>query len=128
LYVNNKICYFKHGKQITARHDVRDLYTNGILGESQFFYRLEMQASIHQINQLKVAPWENIFKQVLIANFLANGQQNISIEIENEKKNKIYCLHSITIQVTTVFLKTCQGQKILLLERHDPVFYPAARD
>jgi len=44
LHVNNMTCFFKHGKQITARYNVSDLYTNGILDLGQFFQRLEMQA------------------------------------------------------------------------------------
>jgi len=64
LHVNNMTCFFKHGKQITARYNVSDLFTNGILDLGQFFQRLEMQAVIYKISQLKVAPWENIFEQV----------------------------------------------------------------
>jgi len=59
-------CFFKHGKQITAKYNVSDLFTNGILDLGQFFQRLEMQAGIYKISQLKVAPWENIFEQVSI--------------------------------------------------------------
>jgi len=46
--------FFKHGKQITARYNVSDLFTNGIHDLGQFFQRLEMQASICKISQLKV--------------------------------------------------------------------------
>jgi len=39
--------FFKHGKQITARYNVSDLFTNGILDLGQFFQRLEKQACIY---------------------------------------------------------------------------------
>jgi len=52
------LCLFKHGRKITARYDVSDLYTNRILDLGQFFQRLEMQAGINKISQLKMAPWE----------------------------------------------------------------------
>jgi len=35
LHVNNNLCFFKHGKKITARYDVGDLYTNGTLDLGQ---------------------------------------------------------------------------------------------
>jgi len=50
------------------RQDVSDLYTNGVFDLGQFFQRLEIQAGIHKISHLKVAPWENIFDQVSIDN------------------------------------------------------------
>jgi len=46
LHVKDMLCLFKHGRKITARYDVSDLYTNGILDLGQFFKRLEMQAGI----------------------------------------------------------------------------------
>jgi len=74
LHVNNMTCFFKHGKQITTRYNVSDLFTNGILDLGQFFQGLEMQASIYKISQLKVAPWENIFEQVSIDDLKKNGK------------------------------------------------------
>jgi len=64
LHVNNMTCFFKHGKQITARYNVSDLFTNGILDLGQIFQRLKMQAGIYKISQLKVAPREKIFEKV----------------------------------------------------------------
>jgi len=69
------ICFFKHGKKIIARYDVSDLYTNGILDLGNFFQRLEMQAGINEISQLKVASWENIFEHVSIDNFKIMGNK-----------------------------------------------------
>jgi len=42
------------------------LYTNGTLGLGQFFQRLELQAGKQKINQLKVAPGDNIFENISI--------------------------------------------------------------
>jgi len=79
LHVNNNLCFFKHGRKITARYDVGDLYTNGSCNLGQFFQRLELQAGKQKIAQLKVAPWENIFENISIDKFKKNGQQNIKI-------------------------------------------------
>jgi len=67
MHVNNKRL-FKHGKKITARYDVSDTYTNGTLDLGEFFQGLEKQAGTNKIFKLKVAPWRNIFEQVLIDN------------------------------------------------------------
>jgi len=56
LHVKHMLCLFKHGRKITARYDVSDLYTNGILDLGQFFQRLEMKAGINKISQLKMVP------------------------------------------------------------------------
>jgi len=69
LHVKDMLCLFKHSRKITARYDVSDLYTNRILDLGQFFQRLEMQAGINKIRQLKMAPRENIFEPVSIDNF-----------------------------------------------------------
>jgi len=69
------ICFFKHGKKIIARYDVSDLYTIGILDLGHFFQRLEMQAGINEISQLKVAPSENIFEHVSIDNLKIMGNK-----------------------------------------------------
>jgi len=69
LHGKDMLCLFKHDRKITARYDVSDLYTNGIIDLGQFFQRLEMQAGINKISQLKMAPWENIFEHVSIDNF-----------------------------------------------------------
>jgi len=50
------LCLFKHEKKITARYDLRDLYTNGTLDLVQFFQRLEKQAGTNNICNLKAAP------------------------------------------------------------------------
>jgi len=75
LQIKNTLCLFKQGKKITARYDVSDLYTNGVIDLDQFFQRLEMQAGIHKISQLKVAPWENIFEHTSIDNFKLMGNK-----------------------------------------------------
>jgi len=56
LHANNILCLFKHEKKITARYDLRDLYTNGTLDLVQFFQRLEKQAGTNNICNLKAAP------------------------------------------------------------------------
>jgi len=48
------MCLLKHGKKITARYDVSDLYTKGTTDLGQFFQRIEKQAGIHKVSQLKV--------------------------------------------------------------------------
>jgi len=40
LHVKDILCLFKHGRNITAKYDVSDLYFNGILDLGQFFQRL----------------------------------------------------------------------------------------
>jgi len=75
LHIKNMLCFFKHGKKIIARYDVSDLYTNGILDLGHFFQRLEMQAGINEISQLKVAPSENIFEHVSIDNLKIMGNK-----------------------------------------------------
>jgi len=54
LHVKDMLCLFKRGRKLTARYDVSDLYTNRILDLDEFFQRLEMQAGINKINQLKM--------------------------------------------------------------------------
>jgi len=61
--------FFQTWKEITARYDVGDLYTNGSLDLGQFFQGLELQAGKHKITQLKVARWENIFENISIDKF-----------------------------------------------------------
>lgn len=54
LHVKHTLYLFKHGRKITARYDVSDLYTIGTLDLGQFSQRLDMQAGINQIRQLKM--------------------------------------------------------------------------
>ena len=77
LHLKQMICYFKHGNKIIARFDVSDLYTNGLLDLGQYFQRLEMQAGIHEISQLKVAPWESIFEFTSIDIFKKMGNKEL---------------------------------------------------
>jgi len=56
LRITESICLLKRGNKVIARIDVDDLYTNGIFNLGQFFHRLEMQAVILKISQLKLAP------------------------------------------------------------------------
>jgi len=46
------LCLFKVGRKITARYDVNDLYTNGILDLGLFFPMLETQAGMDTIGPL----------------------------------------------------------------------------
>jgi len=110
LHVNNNICFFKHGKKITARYDVGDLYTNGSLDLGQFFQRLELQAGKQKITQLKVAPWENIFENISIDKFKKMGNKILKslrvallnpvtlITTNNEKEAILSTLHDDPIQ------------------------------
>ena len=70
-------CILKHGNKVVARIDVSDLYSNGILDLGQFFQRLERQAGIFKISQLKVAPSEKIFESVSIDTFKKMGNENL---------------------------------------------------
>jgi len=110
LHVENMLCLFEHGRKISARYDVIDLYTNGILDLGQFFLRLEMQAGINKIGQLKMAPWENIFEHVSIDNFKQMGNQILNtlrvalhnpvtlIEKQDEKEAILSKFHDDPIQ------------------------------
>jgi len=53
------------------------LYTNGNLDLDQFFQWLEKQAGIHKINQVKMAPWENIFDNISPDTFKNRGNKKI---------------------------------------------------
>jgi len=53
--LGNKTIQTIHLRQIMARYDVSDLYTNGTLDLSQFFQRLEMQAGIIKISLGKIS-------------------------------------------------------------------------
>jgi len=98
LHVNNITCFFKHGKQITARYNVSDLFTNGILNIGQFFQRLKMQAGIYKISQLKVAPWENIFEQVSIDDFKKILNPVTVIYNDKEKEAILSTFHNGPVQ------------------------------
>jgi len=79
LLIKNQICFLKHGRKIIARIDVSDLYTNESLDLGQFFQRLEMQAGILKISQLKVAPSEKIFELISIESFKNMGNKMLNI-------------------------------------------------
>ena len=68
-------CLFKHGNKIIVRIEISDLYTNGILDLGQFFQRLEKEAGILKIKQLKVAPSKKIFESVSIDYFKTMGNK-----------------------------------------------------
>ena len=51
------------------------VYTNEILDLGQFFQRLEKEAGISKINQLKVTPSEKIFESVSIDSFKNMGSK-----------------------------------------------------
>lgn len=110
LQLNDSICLFKHGKKIIARYDVGDLYTNGILDLDQFLQRLELQAGIYDISQIKMAPWKKIFEHVSIDKFKNMGNKilkNLKVallnpvtQINNEKEKEaiLSTLHDDPIQ------------------------------
>ena len=75
LRITESKCLFKHGNKIIARIEISDLYTNGILDLGQFFQRLEKEAGILKIKQLKVAPSEKIFESVSIDYFKNMGNK-----------------------------------------------------
>jgi len=66
LRITDSLCLLKHGKQVIARIDVNDMYTNGLLDLGQFFQRLEKETVIFNISKLKVAPSEKIFDTISI--------------------------------------------------------------
>jgi len=106
LLVNNKMCLFMHGKKITARYD---LYTNGTIDLGQFFQRLEKQAGIHKVSQLKVAPWENIFEHVSIDNFKMMGN------------NILKSLRAALLNPVTVIKSYKEKEAILSTFHVDPI-------
>jgi len=106
LHVNNMICFFKHGKKITARYNVEDLYINGTLDLGQFFHRLEKQAGMHNINQLKMAPWENIF-------------DNISIDTFKKMGNKTLKLLRVALLNPVTLVNTKKEKEAILSTHHD---------
>jgi len=69
LRIIDSLCLLKHIKTVIARIDASDMYTNGILDLGQFFRRLEKEAGILNISQLRVAPSENIFDTILMESF-----------------------------------------------------------
>jgi len=105
LHEKDMLCLFKHVRKITARYEASDLYTNGILDLGQFFQRLEMQAGINKISQLKMAPWENIFEHLSINNFKQMGDKTLNTLtvallnpvalVEKKTIKKQYCLNSM---------------------------------
>jgi len=109
LHVKDMLCLFKVGRKITARYDVSDLCTNGILDLGQFFQRLEMQAGINKISQLKMAPWEYIF-------------EHASIDIFKQMRNKT--LNALRVALLNpVALKEKQDEKEAILSKYhdDPI-------
>jgi len=66
------------------------LYSNKTIDLGQFFQRLEKQAGIHKVSQLKVAPWENIFEIVSIDNFKMMGNNIL-------KSLRIALLNPVTV-------------------------------
>jgi len=64
LRITDSLCLLKHKKKVIAGIDVSDMYINGIFELGQFFQRLENEAGILNISQLKVAPSKKIFDTI----------------------------------------------------------------
>jgi len=102
LHVKDILCLFKHSRKITARYDVSDLYTNGILDLGQFFQRLEMQDGINR-------KWENIFEHVSIDNFKQMGN------------NILNTLRVALLNPVTLMEKQDEKEAILSKFHDDPI-------
>lgn len=68
-------CLLKHGKLILKRINIEDMCINGKLDLGGFFPRLEKEASMLNLDKLKMAPDEEIFKFVSINEFKRMGNK-----------------------------------------------------
>jgi len=90
LRITESTCLLKRGNKVIARIDVDDLYTNRILDLGQFFQRLDMQAGMLKISQLKLAPSEKIIESISIDSFKHMGNKKL-------KSLRVALLQPVTI-------------------------------
>lgn len=81
LKFNNHKCLFKHGKRIISPFLVNDFYSKGKFDLGQFFSRLNSEAGLQNIVNIKLSPSEQIFEFVSLNEFKNMGNKVSNVEI-----------------------------------------------
>jgi len=134
LRITDSLCLLKHKKKVIAGIDVSDMYINGIFDLGQFFQRLENEAGILNISQLKVAPSKKIFDTISMESFKIMGNkklQSLRVALLNavtllsnndkEKQALLFTFREDAIKGDHIdHIDLSKDKKEFLLEKYDP--------